>query len=270
MFNEVLACLDGSPLAETILPLSQGLAAAAAARLTLLRVVADKDDITTEQNELRDCARRYRAELKLLMGADPAQAIADELESRPGAVPAMTTHGRSAWAEALIGSVALNVIQKCRRPVIIYRSQATDQQSPRTITTIAVALDGGGFSERIIPAAAELAKAIHAKLMLLQALPAGFSNSKVPNVPAGDILESSYLRAKAAEIEKDYGIESNWDVLHGEPGDAISQYIAGISQTLLAMTSHARSGLQKAFLGSVAAECIRKSGAPMLIYWPHP
>jgi nucleotide-binding universal stress UspA family protein len=202
------------------------------------------------------------------MGAEPAQAIVAELESNPGAIAAITTRGRSAWAEALIGSVALNIIQKARRPVIVYRSPATDQKAPNTIHTIAVALDGGEFSERIIPAAVELAKAINAKLMLLQVLPAGFSKSNVPNAPAGDILESSYLHSKATEIEKNYGTESNWDVLHGEPGDAIPQYVTAIPNTLLAMTSHARSGLQRAILGSVAADCIRKSGVPMLIYWP--
>jgi nucleotide-binding universal stress UspA family protein len=268
MLDEVFACLDGSALAETILPLAQGLAAAAGARLTLLRVVADQDEITAEGSELLDCARRCRAQPKFLIAPDPAHAIANELESRPGALATMTTHGRTAWMEALMGSVALNIIQRSGRPVIVYRSQGTDQKSPGSIRTIAVALDGGVFSERIIPPAVELAKAIGATLMLLQVLPAGFSNSNVPNVPAGDIIESSYLRAKAAEIEKAYGIESNWDVLHGEPGDAISRYVAGLSSTLLAMTSHARSGLQKAILGSVAAKCIRKSGAPVLIYWP--
>lgn len=269
MFDQVLACLDGSLLAETILPLAQGLAAAAGARLTLVRAVADEHEVTAEENALRECARRYGAHSKFLIDADAGKAIVTELDNRPGAVAAMTTHGRSAWTEAIIGSVALSVIQKSRRPVIIYRAQAPEQKAPGTIHTVAVTLDGGEFSELMIPAAVEFAKAIHAKLMLLQVLPAGFSNSNVPDIPAGDILESSYLRAKAAEIAKQYGIESNWDVLHGEPGDAISQYMTGSSNSLVAMTSHARSGLQRAILGSVAAECVRNSGAPMLIYWPH-
>lgn len=269
MFDEILACLDGSPLAETILPLARGLAGAARARLTLVRVVVDSDEMATEENYLRDCARPYGAQLKFLIAADPGQAVVAELERSPGAIAAMTTHGRTAWAEALIGSVALNIIQNAGRPVIVYRSKVTDQKTPNTIRTIAVALDGGEFSERIIPAAVELAKAIDAKLMLIQVLPAGISKSTAPNIPAGDFFESSYLHAKAAEIDKKYDIEPSWDVLHGEPGDAISQYVRGMAETLLAMTSHARSGLKRAILGSVAANCIRNSGVPMLIYWPH-
>jgi nucleotide-binding universal stress UspA family protein len=269
MFNEILACLDGSPLAESILPLARGLAGAARARLILLRVVVDSDEMATEENYLSDCARRYGAQLKFLIAADPGQAIVAELEQSPGAIAAMTTHGRTALVEALIGSVALKVIQNARRPIIIYRSLATHQNAPSHIGTIAVALDGGEFSERIIPPAVELAKAIDAKLMLIQVIPAEFSKSTAPNIPRGDFLESSYLHAKAAAIREQYGIEPSWDVLHGEPGDAISRYVRGMAETLLAMTSHARSGLERAILGSVAADCIRHCGVPMLIHWPH-
>ncbi len=269
MFDEILACLDGSPLAETILPLAAGLAGTARARFTLVRIVIDGDDMAADESYLRDRARPYGAQFKLFTGADPGEVIVAELERSPGAIAAMTTHGRTAWAEALLGSVALNVIQNADRPVIVYRSRVADQKAPETIRTIAVALDGGEFSERIIPAAVELAKVIDANLLLIQVLPVGFSKSTGPNLAPGDFLESSYLHAKAVEIERKYGIEPSWDVLHGEPGDAIPQYVRGTAKTLLAMTTHARSGLQKVILGSVTADCIRNAGVPMMIYWPH-
>ena len=268
MFDEIIVCLDGSPLAETILPLARGLAAQAGARLTALRVVVGGEEMATEESYLRDCVRAYGAQMKFLTSADPAEAIIAELERTPGAIAAMTTHGRTAWAEAVLGSVALNVIQNAGRPVIVYRSQVTDQKAPNTIRTIAVALDSGEFSERIIPTAVELAKAIDAKLMLIQVLPAEFSKSTAPGAPPGDILESSYLHAKAAGIEKEYGIEPSWDILHGEPGNAIYRYVNGMPETLLAMTSRARSGVKRAVLGSTAATCVRNAGVPMLIYCP--
>ena len=99
--------------------------------------------------------------------------------------------------------------------------------------------------------------------MLVQALP-----SERAALPLGDVLESSYLQRKAAEIKKKYEIEPSWDVLHGEAGDAICRYVNGMEETLLAMTSHARNGVERALLGSVAAVCIRKAGVAMLIYWP--
>ena len=42
MFDEVIVCLDGSSLAEKIIPLARGIAAAKDGRLSLLRVVEDR------------------------------------------------------------------------------------------------------------------------------------------------------------------------------------------------------------------------------------
>jgi nucleotide-binding universal stress UspA family protein len=83
-----------------------------------------------------------------------------------------------------------------------------------------------------------------------------------------DISESSYLQSRVAQIKKKYGIEPSWDTLHGEPGQAICRYVYGVSNTMLALTSHARSGLKRAFLGSVAAHCLSHAGVPLLLYWP--
>ena len=131
-----------------------------------------------------------------------------------------------------------------------------------------VALDGSQFSEKIVPAAIEMAKSLNSRIILVQALPTESVQAVSAHVPSGDVLESSYLQAKAAEIKKKYEIDPSWDVLHGEAGDAICRYLNGMEDTLLAMTSHARGGVERALLGSVAAACIRKAGVPMLIYWP--
>ncbi|HJX11503.1 MAG TPA: universal stress protein, partial [Candidatus Binatia bacterium] len=166
MFDEILACLDGSPLAQEILPLAQGITAATSTSLTLIRVVADADELAAEESELRHCARRYRAEVRFLLSADPAAAIVGELEAKPNAIAAMTTHGRTAWTEAILGSVALRVIQGSSRPVILYRAVSGDGEAPKKIKTLVMALDGSEFSERMTPFATEMAKALAARLTL--------------------------------------------------------------------------------------------------------
>ena len=59
MFGQVIACLDGSSLAEKILPLARGVTIAAGGRLTLLRVVEDAAELAAEEKYQRDCARQY-------------------------------------------------------------------------------------------------------------------------------------------------------------------------------------------------------------------
>jgi nucleotide-binding universal stress UspA family protein len=267
MFDEIIVCLDGSPLAEKILPLAQGIASAKSSTVILLRVVGDSEELSAEESYMRERAGVFRAPIRFLISPDPAAAIVEELEKNPRAIAAITTHGRTAWVEALLGSVALKVIRGARRPLLLYRARSDSSSAPAKITNLVVALDGSEFSEKIVPAAIAMAKSLNSRIMLVQALPAESAHARA-NLPLGDVLESSYLQTKAAEIKKRYQIEPNWDVLHGEAGDAICRYVNGMENTLLAMTSHARGGLERAFLGSVAAACIRKAGVPMLIYWP--
>jgi len=264
MFDKIFVCLDGSPLAEKILPLAQGVAKATGATMALLRVVGDNSEMAAEESYMRNQASLCGAQIRFLLSRDPPAAIVEELAKNPGAVPVMTTHGRTAWAEALLGSVALKVIRGAKRPVLLHRPLPSHAEAPAKIVQLVAALDGSKFSEKIIPSAVELAKAFAARLLLVQAL----AQQAPVGQAKGDVLESSYLHAKADEIRKKYAIDADWDVLHGDAGDAICRYVNGMQNTVLAMTSHARGGLERAFVGSVATSCIRHAGVPILIYWP--
>jgi nucleotide-binding universal stress UspA family protein len=269
MFEEVIACLDGSSLAETILPLAHGLAASKSGKLTLLRIVADAAELAVEEDYLRDCARQYNAELRYLVAADPAEAIVAEIDRSPNAIAALTTHGRTAWAEAILGSVALRVVGEAKRPVVVFRPLDESGEAPNKITSIIAALDGSEFAERIIPYAAKAALSLSAQLTLVQVLAVGAPAAALENHRKSDISESTYLHWQAGAIKKTYGIAPEWEVLHGEPAQAICQYVKRMPNAMLALTTHARRGVKLAVLGSVAAECTRHAGVPLLLYWPH-
>lgn len=269
MFDEIIACLDGSSLAETILPLARGVTAPREGRLTLLRVVQDTDELAAEEEYLRDCARQYSAELRFRVSSDPADAILAELERGSHAIAALTTHGRTAWVEAILGSVALRVIREAKRPVIVFRPVGNAREAPKKISTIALALDGSPFSEKMIPHAVKAAQILSARLMLIQALPVHPNLGPLAEHERSDVLESSYLHRKAADIKAAHRIDAQWEVLHGDPADAICRYLSGAPETMLAMTTHARTGIERVALGSVAAACVRHAGVPLLLYWPH-
>jgi len=268
MFYEVMACLDGSQLAEQILPLARGITGAKGGKLVLLRVVQEPAELSAEEEYWRDCARQYGAELRYIVSADPAQAIAAELQRSPRAVAALTTHGRTAWAEAILGSVALGVIRESKRPVLVYRPRGNGSDAPKKISTMAVALDGSAFSETIVPYGAKAAQFLSARLLLLQALPVRPPAAAASRVQPSDVLESSYLHRKAADIKSAFGIEAEWEVLHGDAGDALCRYLNDMPDTILAMTTHARGGIERAVLGSVAGYCVRHAGCPLFLYWP--
>jgi nucleotide-binding universal stress UspA family protein len=270
MLGEILACLDGSALAEKILPLARAITDASRARLVVLRVVTSTDELASEEAYSRNLAHQYGAGMKFLISAgDPANAILAELKNNPGAIAALATHGRNAWAQAVLGSVAFHILRDADRPIIVLRPPKSDREIPTKITTLAVALDGSDWSEKIIPCAATMAKAMAARLLLLQALPLQGAMPPRPDQETLVMLESHYLHRKAAAIRQAHGIEAAWEVLHGEPADAICRYVKGMPHTMLALTTHARPSVERTVLGSVAGGCVRHAGVPILICSGH-
>ncbi len=269
MYERITVPVDGSPFAESVVAYALGLARAMNAKLAFLRIAEDRATAAAEEY-LRGLADRFGAEQTLMLAdGEPASIILQQIQKRPNDLLAMSTHGRGGVLESLLGSVALRVVREALRPVVLYRphggAKGDGLGEAVKISTVIAPVDGFDFSERILPFAAGMAKAIGAWLTLLQAVPpAGLPAS----VPASDVLESSYVKRTASRIKHEHGIDANWEVLHGPAGKAISDYAKDQTGVLLAMSSHARAGLKQTILGSVTAECLRRSGAPVLVYGP--
>jgi nucleotide-binding universal stress UspA family protein len=268
--ERVLVPLDGSAFSEEVLPFAKGIASVTGAALTLLRVADKERDVPEAGAYVEALARDLDAEGTVsLSGTDVTAAILAEASREPRALVAMTSHGRTGLLDALLGSVALGVVRHSGRPVLVYRPRG-NANGPLgrdvKIERVVLPLDGSPFSESIIPAAAEMATALNARLVLVHAVSVRL---KVPSgIPVGDVLESSYVRSRAEWIERSYGVRPDWDVLHGDPADAICRYREGQGDAILAMSSHSRSGLKRTIFGSVASECLRRSGCPLLVLWP--
>ncbi len=270
MGGRILVPLDGSAYSEEMLPYAKGIARATGARLTLLRVVSDEGKIPATREYLEALARDLDAEGKIsLAQTDVTSAILDEASREPRALVAMTSHGRTGFLEALLGSVALGVVRNSGQPILLYRPRGNSKEKVGTapqIERVVLPLSGSAFSESMIPAAVEMAESLKAHLVLVHVVS---PDVRVPpGVPEGDVLESSYVRSQAAEIEKAYGVRPDWDVLHGDPGDAICRYLEGRRDAMLAMSSHSRGGLKRTIFGSVASECLRRSRTLLLVLWP--
>lgn len=266
MFKRVVVALDGSPFAEAALPYAAGLSAAAA-DLTLLRVAHEGEALEAE-TYIEDVAKVVSASgVSVPSNGLPAEAILRELKGYPDSLVVMATHGRGGLLETIMGSVASEVVRHAAAPVLLVRpgDGTVDLTERRRIENIVVALDGSEYSERIIGPAGTLAKALDASMKVVQVIPAG---TTAEAVRSGDVLEASYVRSRAERIRDDYGITPDWDVLHGDPADAISASVDGSEGTILAMASHARAPLPKAVLGSVTSGCLRRAGVPVLVVGP--
>jgi nucleotide-binding universal stress UspA family protein len=155
MFERIVVCLDGSELAEQILPYAVEQAKRFNSELGLLRVVsepvlltpgipgvaggamvttrmgkqAEKEQLESE-NYLKVVAERLMAEYRLqtecitLLGA-PGQTIVDYASNNKVGLIAIATHGRTGPGRAIFGSVADFVLRHSRLPILLIRPDTT-------------------------------------------------------------------------------------------------------------------------------------------------
>ncbi|MBI4498462.1 MAG: universal stress protein [Chloroflexi bacterium] len=145
--RQVVVPLDGSPLAETVLPQALVLASRLGVPVVLLRAVesvyifGEPTASTTFAyedllEEVQQVAQQYlegmAANLESLgitvqtvvpVGS-PARAIITYVQDHPGSLVLMATHGRTGITHLLLGSVARRVVQHLGAPVLVVRPAA--------------------------------------------------------------------------------------------------------------------------------------------------
>lgn len=146
MFQKILVCLDGSKLAEQILPYAAEQAARFGSSLVLFQVVSlasiptptgiESVPVAVPNDQLADAeaaARDYLNGLALplrdkgvkvqcvTMVGHPAESIVSYAEENRFDLVAIATHGRSGLRRLVFGSVADYVIRKSGLPILLIK-----------------------------------------------------------------------------------------------------------------------------------------------------
>lgn len=132
--------------------------------------------------------------------------------------------------------------------------------------TILVPLDRSSLAEQALGPATAIAQASNGELELVLAHLASPSNATVSG--AGDPAEVIYVRRIADEIARRTGVVVGSTVVAGMPVDVIGRQAHEIDADLIVMTSHGRTGLSRAWLGSVADGVVRNASVPVLMLRP--
>jgi len=138
VFHRILVPLDGSRLAETILPDVVELAAQQGSEVVLLRIASAHAvvgvTLVEAQVQAVEEAGKYLAEVEQRLAANgvrvssvvrygrAAEEILDHARTSGIDLIAMSTHGRSGIERVLLGSVAERVLREAPVPVILRRA----------------------------------------------------------------------------------------------------------------------------------------------------
>jgi nucleotide-binding universal stress UspA family protein len=155
MYSRVLVPLDGTELAETILPHAVEVAKKFDATLVLLRALTAIEELARETavaqpmaaapigvdltqgiiEDERESARRYLAEVgnrlqaqgvrveALMQEGDPALVLPAAVQSQRIDLVAMATHGRTSLGRLVFGSVSESVLHDVQVPVLLLHAK---------------------------------------------------------------------------------------------------------------------------------------------------
>lgn len=300
MYERLLVPLDGSKLAEQVLPYARLIAKAMHLRLHLLRVV--EPTATLLDNELHPSMRRHdpadhlkglaqeyldkvAAGLKeedllakaLVREGNAASEILADADQEPGTLIAMSTHGRSGLARWAFGSVTDKVLHGTKNPMLIVRSQGDEAlRSEAGFEELIVPLDGSALAESVLPQVVSLAKSLGQRVTLLRVTtPPATYGSNAMEFPTSvyytllDGLEDEareYLAGVAERLRHEGVTSVETTVLTGPPaGVLVEEFAKKSSNALVAMSTHGRSGVGRWVLGSVTDRVLRHSGHPVLV-----
>ncbi|MGH9886846.1 MAG: universal stress protein [bacterium] len=137
-------------------------------------------------------------------------------------------------------------------------------------TKLLVPLDGSAFAEQAIGPAAAIARASQAAIeLVLVHDPLAFGGlAEVPGEANTPAAERKYLTTIARELRDGASVPASHAVLQGAPADRIGEQVRAVNADLIVMTSHGRTGLSRAWLGSIAHGVLRQASIPVLVIRP--
>lgn len=133
-----------------------------------------------------------------------------------------------------------------------------------------VPLDRSALAEQALGTAAAIARSAKADVDVV------LVHQPLPFVGAGEMPahaqrwkeEEQYVAAAARRVSAAASVPVTSAVLSGEPVEELCRRARQIGADMTVMTSHGRTGVSRAWLGSVAVGMVRRSATPVLVLRP--
>ena len=293
MFRRILVPLDGSTLAETVLPAAFLWAETFNTVLVFFHVLESGGTKSIHGETHLSAMDEAKAYLEKVSASRPNHKIKIEIhvhETKQADVPQsiishaeelktdlviLCAHGGGGLRDMFIGSIAQQVIQRGTVPVYFLRPLPDYKSKPLQLNKIILPLDGTDKHISTLPAAIEIGKASGARLHLVTVIPT------TKTLPANDaqtglllpytmtaMLDLAQRGAKDYLVEAvkgltQHGIKATGEVRRGDiPTEIIN---ASDDADLLIMSTHARVNWEAFWEESVTPRVMARAKVPMLI-----
>jgi len=290
-----LVPLDGSRLAESVIPVVQQVADRFQAHVTLLHIVElhppaaihgerHLTGVVQAHAYLEEIAVRLRSsnipvEIHVHEEKEDnvAQSIVQHFRELQADLVIMCTHGHGGLREILFGSKAQQALQQGTQSILLLFPREDDSISPFKLQHILVPLDGTVAHEPALPMAITIARTFGAELHLVLVIPTlatlsgeeAVSGLLLPSTTRA-ILDLSEQQAEtylehAVTRCKEEGVVAHAEVLRGDIVPQLLGLAERLDVDLIVLASHGRTGLDALFTGSVASRLAGRKIRPLLL-----
>ena len=294
MFKNILVPLDGSHLAEAVLPAAMVVAQAMQANVTLIHIIeknapeeihGDRHLTTPEEalKYLEEISASFPAETRIERHvhteeeSNVARSITSHADEFSPDLIILCTHGRSGLLDWLAGSIAQQVIAMGKTPVLLIHPSSEATQEPFQAKRILVPVDGAPEHEQVLPLVNQFAKIFLANAHLLMVVPTlgtlkgkRAATGKLLPVAMSAMLElteenaQEYLARLAASM-KENSISVDTEVARGDPAEVIVEAAGRIRAGLIILATHGKKGQGAFWAGSVAPQVCSQTQVPLLL-----
>ncbi len=295
MFEHIIIPLDGSALAECVLPLAGFFSGALKSKVTLLHIIeedapplvhGDRHITATREAEvyLQSIRQLYfssQADITCHVHTTATRNVVDGIlthqsELNPDLV-IMATHGRGGVRELIFGSIAQQVVESGQTPVLIIRPEAAVLPDDNRSFSILAAVDNDPEHSDSLSVAFQLASAVKSRLHIIGIVPtmsvlAGRHATLGKYLPGAmyhvlELAESellTFLTEKTRRLQRP-DIECSINVGRGDPTTLITETAARVAADMIILGTHGRAGATAFWSGSIAAKVVKQTLRPLLL-----
>ena len=297
MFERILVPLDGSRLAEVVVPYATCLARGSGSEVILIHACSSEQEPYRHMHQVyldhiaasvRHQIRRYRPKSSepkvqaITVVGKPVDVISNYVRNNSVTAVVMAASGGSGIKTWMLGSVADKIVRTVNTPILLVEGNHTPllRGKKKLINRILLPLDGSDMSKIAVPYAQGLAKDLKAKITLFgMAENAQYFSIHVSFIPYSNRTATAYRRmnlaakrnvreylASVEEELKEEDVSVTCRITTGmSPAHDIIEQANKNNIDLIVIATRGKSPAYHWAFGSVAEKVLRGCKLPLLL-----
>jgi len=294
--RKLLVPLDGSRLAEAVLPVAHRLGDRFHATVSLLHVLergapesvhgqrhlSDAGDAEAYLTKVAERCRCDGIEVEIHVHpneeSDVVGSIIGHAEEFGADLILLATHGWGGMRDLLVGSIAQQVLRRGDLPVLLVKPTPSVEERAFEGKSLLVPLDGRAEHDgAVLPMVEGVAVPLEATVALLMVVP---TLATMPRNQGAAAMLTPTATAMALDMEveearrhlegtasrlRGLGLSVSTEVRRGDPAAAVAEAARAMRADLIVMSTHGKAGLDAFWSASVGSRILARAQQPLLL-----